>query len=125
MYTKTSGHKTASISLSLLQMIVLKQIRTRRETKAMAGLFSLSSASFTFCQWRTMSGVRVLAREPYVDYPEAGIPHRVSQVEVFGRIVATGSGVAESRGYHRQFGFEPTSFCMWGAKPAGMSLPSK
>ncbi len=23
----------------------------------------------------------------------------------------------------RQFGFEPTSFCMWGAKPAGMTLP--
>ncbi|WP_187437402.1 hypothetical protein [Bradyrhizobium rifense] len=25
----------------------------------------------------------------------------------------------------RQFGFEPTSFCMWGSKPAGMSRPSK
>jgi hypothetical protein len=24
----------------------------------------------------------------------------------------------------RQFGFEPTSFCMWGAKPAGMALPN-
>jgi 2,3-dihydroxy-p-cumate/2,3-dihydroxybenzoate 3,4-dioxygenase len=24
----------------------------------------------------------------------------------------------------RQFGFEPTSFCMWGAKPAGMTLPN-
>jgi len=24
----------------------------------------------------------------------------------------------------RQFGFEPTSFCMWGAKPAGMPLPN-
>ena len=24
----------------------------------------------------------------------------------------------------RQFGFEPTSFCMWGSKPAGMSLPN-
>ena len=23
----------------------------------------------------------------------------------------------------RQFGFEPTSFCMWGSKPAGMALP--
>src|SRR3984957_12675547 len=23
----------------------------------------------------------------------------------------------------RQFGFEPSSFCMWGAKPAGMALP--
>lgn len=23
----------------------------------------------------------------------------------------------------RQFGFEPTSFCMWGAKPGGMPLP--
>lgn len=23
----------------------------------------------------------------------------------------------------RQFGFEPASFCMWGSKPAGMSLP--
>jgi 2,3-dihydroxy-p-cumate/2,3-dihydroxybenzoate 3,4-dioxygenase len=25
----------------------------------------------------------------------------------------------------RQFGFEPSSFCMWGAKPAGMPLSSK
>ncbi len=25
----------------------------------------------------------------------------------------------------RQFGFEPSSFCMWGAKPAGMVLPGK
>jgi len=25
----------------------------------------------------------------------------------------------------RQFGFEPTSFCMWGSKPAGMALPNK
>jgi 2,3-dihydroxy-p-cumate/2,3-dihydroxybenzoate 3,4-dioxygenase len=25
----------------------------------------------------------------------------------------------------RQFGFEPTSFCMWGSKPAGMALPDK
>ena len=25
----------------------------------------------------------------------------------------------------RQFGFEPTSFCMWGSKPAGMTLPNK
>jgi 2,3-dihydroxy-p-cumate/2,3-dihydroxybenzoate 3,4-dioxygenase len=25
----------------------------------------------------------------------------------------------------RQFGFEPSSFCMWGAKPAGMALPDK
>jgi 2,3-dihydroxy-p-cumate/2,3-dihydroxybenzoate 3,4-dioxygenase len=25
----------------------------------------------------------------------------------------------------RQFGFEPTSFCMWGSKPGGMTLPSK
>ncbi len=25
----------------------------------------------------------------------------------------------------RQFGFEPTSFCMWGSKPAGMALPKK
>jgi 2,3-dihydroxy-p-cumate/2,3-dihydroxybenzoate 3,4-dioxygenase len=24
----------------------------------------------------------------------------------------------------RQFGFEPTSFCMWGSKPAGMTLPN-
>ena len=24
----------------------------------------------------------------------------------------------------RQFGFEPTSFCMWGSKPAGMVLPN-
>jgi 2,3-dihydroxy-p-cumate/2,3-dihydroxybenzoate 3,4-dioxygenase len=24
----------------------------------------------------------------------------------------------------RQFGFEPTSFCMWGSKPAGMPLPN-
>jgi 2,3-dihydroxy-p-cumate/2,3-dihydroxybenzoate 3,4-dioxygenase len=24
----------------------------------------------------------------------------------------------------RQFGFEPTSFCMWGAKPQGMALPN-
>jgi hypothetical protein len=24
----------------------------------------------------------------------------------------------------RQFGFEPSSFCMWGSKPAGMSLPN-
>jgi 2,3-dihydroxy-p-cumate/2,3-dihydroxybenzoate 3,4-dioxygenase len=24
----------------------------------------------------------------------------------------------------RQFGFEPTSFCMWGSKPAGMALPN-
>ena len=24
----------------------------------------------------------------------------------------------------RQFGFEPTSFCMWGAKPAGLALPN-
>ena len=24
----------------------------------------------------------------------------------------------------RQFGFEPSSFCMWGAKPAGMPLPN-
>ena len=24
----------------------------------------------------------------------------------------------------RQFGFEPTSFCKWGSKPAGMALPS-
>jgi len=24
----------------------------------------------------------------------------------------------------RQFGFEPTSFCMWGSKPAGMPLPT-
>lgn len=23
----------------------------------------------------------------------------------------------------RQFGFEPSSFCMWGSKPAGMALP--
>jgi len=25
----------------------------------------------------------------------------------------------------RQFDFEPTSFCMWGSKPAGMALPNK
>jgi 2,3-dihydroxy-p-cumate/2,3-dihydroxybenzoate 3,4-dioxygenase len=25
----------------------------------------------------------------------------------------------------RQFGFEPTSFCMWGSKPGAMTLPSK
>ena len=25
----------------------------------------------------------------------------------------------------RQFGFEPSSLCMWGSKPAGMSLPTK
>src|SRR5216683_816619 len=25
----------------------------------------------------------------------------------------------------RQFGFEPTSFCMWGSKPAGMALPNE
>ncbi len=25
----------------------------------------------------------------------------------------------------RQFGFEPTSFCMWGAKPRGMPLPDQ
>lgn len=25
----------------------------------------------------------------------------------------------------RQFGFEPTSFCMWGSKPAGMVLPDR
>jgi 2,3-dihydroxy-p-cumate/2,3-dihydroxybenzoate 3,4-dioxygenase len=25
----------------------------------------------------------------------------------------------------RQFGFEPTSFCMWGSKPAGMTLPNR
>jgi 2,3-dihydroxy-p-cumate/2,3-dihydroxybenzoate 3,4-dioxygenase len=25
----------------------------------------------------------------------------------------------------RQFAFEPTSFCMWGSKPAGMTLPNK
>jgi hypothetical protein len=24
----------------------------------------------------------------------------------------------------RQFGFEPTCFCMWGSKPAGMPLPN-
>src|SRR3981081_413303 len=24
----------------------------------------------------------------------------------------------------RQFGFEPTSFCMWGSRPAGMPLPN-
>jgi 2,3-dihydroxy-p-cumate/2,3-dihydroxybenzoate 3,4-dioxygenase len=24
----------------------------------------------------------------------------------------------------RQFGFEPTSFCMWGARPAGIALPN-
>jgi 2,3-dihydroxy-p-cumate/2,3-dihydroxybenzoate 3,4-dioxygenase len=25
----------------------------------------------------------------------------------------------------RQFGFEPASFCMWGSKPAGMTLPNR
>jgi 2,3-dihydroxy-p-cumate/2,3-dihydroxybenzoate 3,4-dioxygenase len=31
----------------------------------------------------------------------------------------------EDDGAHRprQFGFEPSSFCMWGSKPAGMQLP--
>ena len=24
-----------------------------------------------------------------------------------------------------EYGFEPTSFCMWGSKPAGMTLPNK
>ena len=31
----------------------------------------------------------------------------------------------ESTHRPRQFGFEPTSFCMWGSKPAGMTLPNK
>jgi 2,3-dihydroxy-p-cumate/2,3-dihydroxybenzoate 3,4-dioxygenase len=30
----------------------------------------------------------------------------------------------ESSHRPRQFGFEPTSFCMWGAKPQGMTLPN-
>jgi 2,3-dihydroxy-p-cumate/2,3-dihydroxybenzoate 3,4-dioxygenase len=44
---------------------------------------------------------------------------------IFEYSVGVDKIVDEATHRPRQFGFEPTSFCMWGSKPAGMVLPNK